>query len=92
MEKRQRDADVNDTAPEDEALTIYDEQHMITYLRLLHAHAEGANWEEVAKLVLHIDPEREPDRARRAWETHLARAQWMTESGYRHLLRGSATL
>ncbi|MDN3277438.1 DUF2285 domain-containing protein [Frankia sp. RB7] len=92
MEKRQRDADVNDTAPEDEALTIYDEQHMITYLRLLHAHAEGANWEEVAKLVLHIDPEREPDRARRAWETHLARAQWITESGYRHLLRGSATL
>ena len=91
MKKPLGDPDVDDTAPEDEALSTYDEQHMITYLRLLHAHAEGANWEEVAKLVLHIDPEREPERARRTWETHLARAQWMTESGYRDLLRRGAT-
>jgi hypothetical protein len=40
--------------------------------------------------VLHLDPDREPERARRAWETHLARARWMTEQGYRHLLRGGA--
>jgi hypothetical protein len=38
--------------------------------------------------VLHIDVAREPDRARRAWETHLARARWITEHGYRDLLRG----
>jgi hypothetical protein len=37
--------------------------------------------------VLHIDPEREPDRAKRTWESHLARAKWVTENGYRHLLR-----
>jgi hypothetical protein len=42
----------------------------------------------VASVVLHIDPSREPERARRAWETHLARARWMTEHGYQHLLRG----
>jgi len=36
--------------------------------------------------VLHIDPSRERDRARRAWESHLARAKWMTTHGYRHLL------
>jgi len=46
--------------------------------------------EEVAKIVLHIDPEREPDRARRAWESHLARAKWITENGFRHLLHGGA--
>jgi hypothetical protein len=62
----------------------------VTYLRLLDADAEGADWREVANVVLHIDPDREPERAKRAWESHLARAKWMTESGYRHLLRGGA--
>jgi len=39
---------------------------------------------------LHIDPDREPDRARHVFDSHLARAKWMTEHGYRHLLRGGA--
>ncbi|WP_377828388.1 DNA -binding domain-containing protein [Bradyrhizobium lupini] len=90
MQKPPLDPDVADTAPVSNQLTVYDEQHIITYLRLLDANAEGADWKEVARIVLHIDPIIEPDRARRAWETHLARAQWMTEHGYRHLLRGGA--
>jgi hypothetical protein len=81
---------ISDTAPSAGALTSYDEQHLVTYVRLLDADAEGADWREVALIVLHIDPEREPERARRAWDSHLARARWMTESGYRHLLRGGA--
>jgi hypothetical protein len=84
------DPPVADTAPTDRALTGYDEQHLVTYLRLLDAEKGGAQWQEVAKLVLRIDPVNEPVRARRAWETHLARARWMTENGYRHLLRGGA--
>jgi hypothetical protein len=52
-------------------------------MRLLDADAEGADWREVARIVLDIDPEREPDRTRQAFESHLARARW----GYRHLLR-----
>lgn len=84
------DPPVSDTAPSDGILTSYDERHLVTYLRLLDAAEEGADWQEVAKLVLHIDPASEPARARRAWETHLARARWMTEHGYRHLLRGGA--
>ena len=79
--------DVYDSAPTADAITPYDRDHMLTYLRTLDAHAEGAAWEEVARIVLHIDPEREPDRAKRAYESHLARAKWMTETGYRHLLR-----
>ena len=71
-------------------LTVYDEQHMITYLRLLDADADGADWREVAQIVLHIDPAQEPDRAREAFDSHLARAKWMTEHGYRQLLRGGA--
>ena len=84
------DPSVADTAPTDAILTGYDEHHAVTYLRLLDAERDGADWQEVARLVLHIDPAREPARARRAWETHLARAHWMTASGIKHLLRGGA--
>jgi hypothetical protein len=82
------DPPVADRAPNAETLTRYDEEHLVTYLRLLDAEADGADWTEVARLVLHIDASREPARARRAWESHLARAKWMTEHGYQHLLRG----
>jgi len=91
MKKPSPDPDVTDVAPTDSLLTVYDEEHIITYLRMLDADTEGADWREVAKLVLHIDPQHEPDRARRAFDTHLARAKWMTEHGYRHLLRGGAS-
>jgi hypothetical protein len=84
------DPPVNDVAPTTTILTGYDETHLVTYLRLLDADADGADWREVTKIVLHIDPAQEPGRARRAWETHLARAKWMTEKGYRHLLEGGA--
>jgi hypothetical protein len=61
-------------------------EHLITYLRLLDADAEGADWREVARIVLHLDPGGEPDRARQAFESHLSRAKWMTEHGCRQLL------
>ena len=84
------DPPVSDTAPSESVLTSYDEQHLVTYLRLLDADSEGADWREVALIVLHIDPTRDPERARRVWDSHLARARWMTEHGYQHLLRGGA--
>jgi predicted GNAT family N-acyltransferase len=50
------DPDVTDTAPSSAALTAYDEEHLVTYLRLLDADAEGADWRDVARIVLHLDP------------------------------------
>ena len=47
MQKPPPDPDVADTAPVSAQLTGYDEQHIITYLRLLDASAEGADWKEV---------------------------------------------
>ena len=91
MKKPPLDPDVADVAPTDSVLTVYDEEHIITYLRILDADAEGADWRKVAQLVLHIDPVLEYDRARCAFDTHLARARWMTEHGYRHLLLGEAS-
>jgi len=65
------DPDVLDLAPTDPAVTAYDEENFFTYLRLLHAKAEGEDWREVARIVLHIDPNREPDRARVCYDSHL---------------------
>ena len=84
------DPSVADTAPEATVLTGYDEEHLVTYLRLLDADRDGADWQDVARLVLHIDPVREPERARRAWQSHLTRAKWLTTHGYTHLVRGGA--
>ena len=72
MQKPPLDPDVADSAPSDPVLTVYDEEHLITYLRLLDADADGADWREVARIVLHLDPEHEPHRARRAFESHLS--------------------
>jgi hypothetical protein len=67
MQKPPLGPDVADTAPSDSVLTGYDEEHLITYLRLLDADAKGADRREVARLVLHLDPEHESDRARTAF-------------------------
>jgi hypothetical protein len=83
MQKPPLDPDVADAAPIDSMLTPYDHEHLITYLRLIDADAEGADWREVTRIVLHIDPTSEPVRARRPFDSHLARAKWMTEHGMR---------
>lgn len=87
----QRDPAVADRAPSADTLTDYDKDHLVIYLRLLDADAEGAEWTKVAQIVLGIDPEREPERARNAWESHLKRAKWMTTHGYKDLLGGGGS-
>ena len=82
----QLDPDVEDEAPSGPDITAYDEQHYVTYLRLLDANRDGADWQEVARFVLRRDPVTEEARSRRCWESHLARAQWLSGSGYRRIL------
>ena len=55
MSKSPLDPTVAEQAPEADDLTAYDREHLVTYLRLLDADAEGADWAEVARIV-----EREP--------------------------------
>ena len=76
-----------DIAPSAEQLTDYDRSHLITYLRLLDAETEKAPWQEAVSIILGVNPEDNEERARRAYETHLARAHWMAEQGYTRLLR-----
>lgn len=68
-----------------------DVDHLVTYFRLLDAYEEGADWREVARIVLNLDAKKDPDQTKRIWKSHLTRAKWMTTNGYRHLLRGGAT-
>lgn len=86
MTRPSSDAPIADEAPAENALTDYDRRHLATYVRLLDAVTAGADWRAVARDVLGIDPDNEPARARRAYDSHLARARWMTEVGYRHIL------
>jgi hypothetical protein len=76
---------VLDTAPTENGVTDYDRLHLVTYLRLLDAAAAGVDPNQIMRDVLQIDPVLAPERARQAYETHLARARWMSREGYRYL-------
>jgi hypothetical protein len=76
-----------DRPPDGDRLTGYDENHLALYIRLLDAAAEGADWREAVQILFGLDPDRDPDRARMVHDSHLARARWMTITGYRELLR-----
>ncbi len=80
------DPDVADEAPTGDIITPYDEQHFVTYMRLLDASRDGADWSEVARIVLHRDPVTEEARSHQCWQSHLARAQWLSKQGYRRIL------
>jgi hypothetical protein len=77
-----------DEPPQGQNLTTYDREHMVLYLRLLDAHRDGADWREAVQLLFGLDPDAELDRCKKIHAAHLARAQWMTEQGYRDLLSG----
>ncbi|KTQ96369.1 hypothetical protein NS226_08185 [Aureimonas ureilytica] len=80
--------DFVDIPPNDTGLTDYDRSHVKLYCRLLDSVADGADWREAVEILFGINPAVEADRARRVYDTHLTRAQWMTEAGYKLLLAG----
>lgn len=77
-----------DEAPAGNLLTEYDRQHVKLYCRLLDAEADGASWREAVEVLFGIDPKDKPERARKVHDSHLARAHWMTEHGYKILRLG----
>ncbi|PZV37159.1 DNA -binding domain-containing protein [Mesorhizobium kowhaii] len=76
---------IQDEVPWSESLTAYDNEHFTIYMRLLDASADDASEDEMALLVLGIDPVQEPDRAQKAVRSHLGRANWMVTTGYKEL-------
>src|SRR5258708_36029789 len=88
MPRVERKPEIAEEVPWSDSVTGYDETHFVVYLRLLDATADGASEDEMARIVLGIDPAREPERARKALKSHLKPARGMTKAGYRDLLGG----
>lgn len=78
-----------DEPPPSQTLTPYDREHMALYMRLLDSARDGADWREAVQILFGLDPALDPMRCRHVHETHLSRARWMTEHGYRELVRES---
>lgn len=77
--------DITEEVPWSDGLTAYDKEHFTTYMQILDASADNASEEEMAQLILGIDPAREPERAQKAVRSHLDRANWMVTTGYKEL-------
>ncbi|WP_292601266.1 hypothetical protein [Mesorhizobium sp.] len=74
--------------PWSDSITVYDKENFTIYLQILDACADNATIEEMAELILGIDPAPEPVRARKAVRSHIDRANWMVTTGSKHLFAG----
>jgi hypothetical protein len=76
----------DEQAPDQDAITPYDETHFALYLELLHAEGEGSSLDQMAKETFRLDPAKEPGRSEAIVTSHLRRAHWFCGDGARHLL------
>lgn len=88
MSKTDRESKITDEVPWSDGITEYDNRHDEICIRLVDADEQAVGKDEMARMILDIDPAREPERARKAVESHLERVRWMTEVGYRFLAAG----
>lgn len=68
-------------APSGNAVLDYDRRNLLTYAEMLDAADAGIGWEAGALAILGIDPADNAARARMCWDSHLARARWITGEG-----------
>jgi hypothetical protein len=80
-------AKIADPLPWSEEITPYDKIHFVTYLRLLDAKSAGVSDHDICRRIFDLDLSRESEKASRILCDHLRRARWMTETGYKALLR-----
>lgn len=57
------DPDVDDEAPTGPDITIYDKEHFVTYLRLLDAVTDGADWKWRRSFSIAVRSRRKPAHA-----------------------------
>ncbi|WP_353728193.1 hypothetical protein [Mesorhizobium sp.] len=76
---------IMEEVPWSDAITVYDKENFTIYMQILDACADNAPIEEMAELILGIDPALEPVRARNAVRSHIDRANWMVTTGYKEL-------
>ena len=79
---------VTDEIPWSDRMTEYNNRNCEAYIRLLDADNKRLSNDDIARRILGIDPTAEPERARKAVKSHMSRARWMGEVGYRYLVSG----
>ena len=87
MPKKRQTIPVAETVPWSDDITAYDEAHLTLYLRLLDAKCDGAKTNELLKLLKDYGTTHAKEVAQKALQSHLDRAQWMTHTGFRLLLK-----
>lgn len=88
MQLAKTDPYIADEVPWSDTLTDYDNAHFTIYMRLLDAAADAASEDEMASVILGIDPTSEPERAKKTVQSHLERANWIASTGYKELFAG----
>ena len=78
-------------APTFTDVTDYDHEHANIYRHILESVDDRTDWRAAAKLILGIDPSENPKRARHSYDSHLARARWLTEHGHIRWLKEGRT-
>lgn len=71
------------SAPTRSVVTDYDRSHFKQYIQLLDAQTSAMDQDEMCRLILGIDPEKDRESAYRTLKSHVDRAVWMTKIGYR---------
>lgn len=79
-------------APEGETVTAYDQQHFLTYARLLDAERQAQDWREAAADILKLDVTHDPAAAQHCFRSHLARAHWIVGPGLVAIVGGMQQL
>ena len=69
-----------DVAPSGSEVTDYDREHTMLYISLLDRKERGRDWRETVRAFFGIDFNREPDRARCVYHSHLARATFLQDA------------
>lgn len=75
-----------DDAPTDPKMTDYDRRCLKSYMRLLDSVSDGADWKDAVKVIFGINTEVDTVRARRVYDSHLRRAEWVSSQGYLDLI------
>lgn len=76
---RQPDQDI---PPQGSEPTAYDKAHFRHYLRLLDAHADGADHREAIEIIFGTDSKSSQQDIDQFYEAHLERAIWLVERGF----------
>jgi len=77
--------EIADQVPWSDEFTPYDEAQFGVYMRVLTAVREFTSEHEICIRILGIDFTKEPERAKKCFDSHLKRALWLTNEGI-HLI------